>query len=205
MTVNFLLKGMVIGFSIAAPVGPIGMLCIRRSLAYGRAMGLATGMGAATADAAYGAIAAFGLVTVSNFLVNQRLWLSLLGGIFLCFLGISTCLSRPATTNSETSAGNLFSAWLATLFLTLTNPMTILSFIAVFAGFGLAASPDYFSASLMVAGVFLGSATWWLILSCGVAAFRSALNPGALKFVNLLSGLIILAFGLYALSRLWSK
>ena len=205
MAVNFLLKGVVIGFSIAAPVGPIGVLCIRRTLANGRAMGLATGMGAATADATYGLIAAFGLTVISNFLVGQRFTLGLLGGLFLCYLGIKTFISRPGGKDSEIGSGSLFSAWFTTLFLTLANPMTILSFIAVFAGFGLAASPDYFSASLMVAGVFLGSAAWWLILSNAVALLRSRLNIGSMRFVNRLSGVIILAFGLYALSRLWFK
>jgi threonine/homoserine/homoserine lactone efflux protein len=162
---------------------------------------LATGLGAATADGAYGAVAAFGLVAISNFLVSQRFWLGFLGGILLCYLGARTCLSQPIAKDSAASAGSLFSAWLATFFLTLTNPMTILSFIAVFAGFGLAASPDYSSAGLMVAGVFLGSAAWWVILSCSVAALRSSLNPGAMKLVNLLSGVIILAFGLFAILK----
>src|SRR5204863_8539332 len=96
MALSFMLKGLAIGFSIAAPVGPIGVLCIRRSLAEGRAMGLATGLGAATADAAFGCVAGFGLTAISSFLVGQRWWLSLVGGLFLCFLGIRTFMSKPA-------------------------------------------------------------------------------------------------------------
>jgi threonine/homoserine/homoserine lactone efflux protein len=200
MALNFLLKGVIIGFSIAAPVGPIGVLCIRRSLAEGRQMGLATGLGAATADAAYGAVAGFGLTVISSFLVGHRLWLGFLGGIFLCYLGIRTFISKPAEQAAENRGGGLFSAFLSTLFLTLTNPMTILSFVAIFAGFGLGASPDYLSASILVAGVFVGSAAWWLLLSGGVSLFRSRMNAAWMQAINRLSGCIILAFGLYSLA-----
>jgi len=200
MTLNFMFKGAIIGFSIAAPVGPIGVLCIRRTLADGRQMGLATGLGAATADAIYGSVAAFGITAISSVLVGQRFLLSILGGLFLCYLGIRTFISTPAVKTAEIRSGGLFPAYGTTLFLTLTNPMTILSFAAVFAGFGLAASPDCFSASTLVAGVFVGSAFWWLILSSGVSLFRSAVSSGWMRIVNRLSGSIILAFGLYSLS-----
>jgi len=200
MAHNFLLKGIIIGFSIAAPVGPIGVLCIRRSLADGRKVGLATGLGAATADAAYGGVAGFGLTVVSSFLVGHRLWLGFLGGLFLCYLGVHTFISKPAGQTAEVRCGGLFSAYLSTLFLTLANPMTILSFVAVFAGFGLAASPDYLSAGTLVAGVFIGSALWWLLLSSGVALFRSRLSAVWMQGINRLSGGVILAFGLYSIS-----
>jgi threonine/homoserine/homoserine lactone efflux protein len=205
MALNFLFKGVIIGFSIAAPVGPIGVLCIRRSLAEGRQIGLATGLGAATADAAYGCVAGFGLTVISSFLVGQRFWLSLIGGLFLCYLGVRTFISKPAEQAAEVRGGGLFSAYLSTLFLTLTNPMTILSFVAVFAGFGLGASPDYLSASVLVAGVFVGSALWWLLLSSGVALFRQRVSANLMQGVNRLSGGVILAFGLYALSTLFFK
>lgn len=201
MALNFLFKGVVIGFSIAAPVGPIGVLCIRRSLADGRQIGLATGLGAATADAIYGGVTAFGLTAVSSFLVGQRFWLDVLGGLFLCYLGIGTFLGTPAEQKGEVRGSSFISAYATTLFLTLANPMTILSFVAVFAGFGLGAAPDYFSASTLVAGVFLGSALWWLFLSNTVARLRSGVGSGWLRIVNRLSGSIILAFGLYSLSR----
>jgi len=200
MILNFMFKGAIIGFSIAAPVGPIGVLCIRRSLADGQRVGLATGLGAATADAVYGCVAAFGLTAVSSFLVGQRFWLGILGGLFLCYLGVRTFISTPAEQTAEVRSTGLFPAYVATLFLTLANPMTILSFVAVFAGFGLGASPDYFSASTLVAGVFIGSALWWLFLSSSVALFRSAISSSWMRIVNRLSGSIILAFGLYSLS-----
>jgi threonine/homoserine/homoserine lactone efflux protein len=202
MALSFFIKGILIGFSIAAPVGPIGVLCIRRSLAHGRLIGFATGFGAATADAAYGCVAGFGLTTLSNFLVGQRFWLGLVGGVFLCHLGVSTFLSRPPERSVDARTVGLFSAYSSSLLLTLTNPTTILSFIAVFAGFGLGASPDYLLASIMVLGVFLGSALWWLILSNGVDLLRSRASPMFMQTVNRISGTIILAFGLYSVAAL---
>ncbi len=200
MALNFFFKGVIIGFSIAAPVGPIGVLCVRRSLADGRQIGLAAGLGAATADSVYGAVAGFGLTAVSSFLVGQKLWLGLTGGIYLCYLGVATFLSRPAERPAELRGGGLLSAYVSTLFLTLTNPMTILSFVAVFAAFGLGASPDYLGASALVGGVFIGSALWWILLTSGVALFRSRISPNWMSVVNRLSGGVIFAFGLYSLS-----
>ncbi len=200
MALNFLFKGVIIGFSIAAPVGPIGVLCIRRTLTDGERIGLAIGLGAAIADTAYGAIAAFGLTIISNFLVDEKLWLALLGGLFLCYLGIQTFISKPAAQPPKVRVGGLFSACLSTLFLTLANPLTILFFVAVFAGFGLGRSRDYFSASTLVAGVFLGSALWWLLLSSCVSLFRSRITERWMRSINQLSGGVILAIGLYSLS-----
>jgi threonine/homoserine/homoserine lactone efflux protein len=189
----YILKGLVIGFSIAAPVGPIGLLCIRRSMAEGQRVGLATCLGAATADAGYGCVAAFGLTGVSSFLVGHRIWLSLIGSLFLCYLGVRTFISNPAVRAANVQAGRLLSAYLSTLFLTLTNPMTILSFVAVFAGLGLGASANYLGAGSLVAGVFIGSALWWLLLSCGAARFQSWLGHGWMRFINRLSGNVIFA------------
>jgi len=199
---SFLLKGLAIGFCIAAPVGPIGVLCIRRSLAEGMAIGFATGLGAATADAAYGGVAAFGLTAISDFLVGQKFWLGLIGGIFLCYLGVRTFISRPAEQAANVQGSGLARAYASTFFLTMTNPMTILSFIAVFAGVGFGTAKSYGNASILVLGVFLGSAAWWLILSTGVGLLRSRVNANWMRTVNRLSGAVICGFGVYALSRL---
>ena len=146
MDVTFLLRGLVIGFSIAAPVGPIGALCMRRTLTEGRAFGLVSGLGAASADAIYGCIAGFGLTFVSAFLVGHQLWLRLLGGAFLCYLGVKTLLTKPTEEGATAKGKTLIGAYGSTFLLTLTNPMTILSFAAVFAGLGLAgSSQDYWS------------------------------------------------------------
>lgn len=203
MDTAFLVKGLVIGFSIAAPVGPIGMLCIRRTLGNGRVAGLLSGLGAATADAIYGCIAGFGVVFVSTILLTQQVWLRLVGGLFLCYLGARTFLASPEERISATNPLGLAGIYLSTFFLTLTNPMTIISFAAIFAALGAGnTSASYISAVTLVVGVFVGSALWWLILSSIVSLFRSKLQPGWLKWVNRLSGLVILGFGVLAILSL---
>ncbi len=203
MDVSFLVRGGIIGFSIAAPVGPIGVLCIRRTLAEGRATGFVSGLGAATADAIYGSIAAFGLTAISGALFGQQVWLRLIGGAFLCYLGIRTVAARPAAQSAAATGSGLPGAYASTFFLTLTNPMTILSFAAVFAGLGLAStSASFTSAAVLVAGVFFGSAAWWLVLSTSAGALRTNLDPARLRWVNRISGGIILLFGLAALTSL---
>jgi threonine/homoserine/homoserine lactone efflux protein len=189
------LKGLVIGFSIAAPVGPIGILCIRRTLTGGRLAGLASGLGAASADACYGAIAAFGMTALSNILTSQQIWLKLAGGFFLCYLGIRTFLSKPAERPAQAAGNGLLGAYASTFFLTLANPMTIFSFAAVFAGIG-ALSPDFSAAALLVASVFAGSAAWWLLLSGGVDLLRRRFKPEWMSWVNRFSGAIITVFGI---------
>jgi threonine/homoserine/homoserine lactone efflux protein len=192
-------KGFIIGFSIAAPVGPIGILCIQRTLAGGNVQGLVTGLGAATADAIYGFIAAFGLTFISNFLVEQSIWIRLIGGLFLCYLGIKAFLSKPQSQVLSVANRNTLSSYGTTFFLTLTNPMTILFFAGVFAGLGIVSeSIQYTSAGLMVIGVFIGSSAWWLILSSATRILRNKINASKLAWVNKISGFVILAFGVGA-------
>jgi threonine/homoserine/homoserine lactone efflux protein len=199
MILHFLIRGLIIGFSIAAPVGPIGVLCIRRTLAEGRSYGLAAGLGAATADALYGSIAGFGLTFISNFLIGQQLWLRLIGGTFLCYWGIKTFLSPPFHRELPAEGRSLLSAYGSTLLLTLTNPMTILSFAAIFAGLGIGSvGRDYLSATILVLWVFIGSGFWWFILSTGVSLFQKKFDPRGLRWVNRISGFIILGFGILA-------
>jgi threonine/homoserine/homoserine lactone efflux protein len=199
---GYFLNGTAIGFSIAAPVGPIGVLCIRRSIAHGTLNGLASGLGAATADAAYGCVAAFGLTAVSGFLVRQQFALGLVGGGFLCYLGIRTFLSRPGHDAAPSGGSGNASAYGSTLLLTLANPATILSFVAVFAGLGLGTAVDYGSACRIVLGVFLGSACWWLILSTGVGIMRSRMKDTWMRAINRVSGAVLFAFGIYAFCRI---
>jgi threonine/homoserine/homoserine lactone efflux protein len=200
MGLRTLLRGLVIGFSIAAPVGPIGVLCIRRTLADGRTTGLAVGLGAATADAVYGAVAGFGLTVVSTLLVRQQDAMRLVGGLFLCFLGVRTFLARPADRAARAGGAGLLGAFTATFGLTLANPATILSFVAVFAGLGIAGAGSWREATVLVAGVFLGSALWWLTLSGIVSGLRSRLDLSALRWVNRVSGAVLMAFGAAALA-----
>lgn len=175
-------------------------MCIRRTLAEGRISGLVSGLGAATADAIYSCVAGFGLVFILNFLFSQQTWLRLIGGVFLCYLGVKTLLAKTAQQASTAKENGLVGAYASTFFLTLTNPMTILSFVAIFAGLGLANTDrNYGSAGIMVLGVFLGSTLWWLMLSSIVGIFRDKFNHHGLQWVNRISGAIITGFGVFAL------
>jgi len=204
MDFSYLAKGLLIGFSIAAPVGQIGILCIRRTLTDGRTAGFVSGLGAATADAFYGLIAAFGLTAVSAFLIGQQFWLRIFGGTFLCYLGIRIFFTLPRDIDDTPQPGTLTRAYSTTLFLTLTNPTTILSFLAIFAGAGLASATGDFAGGLaMVAGVFLGSAAWWLLLSGVVSLLRGKLNYRGLIWVNRGSGVLLFTFGVITLSSLF--
>lgn len=200
---SFLVRGIIIGLAIAAPVGPIGILCIRRTLAEGRVTGLVSGLGAATADACYGAIAALGLTAVSARLVSHQDLIKLFGGLFICWLGLRIARSQPSATSAAANGPGLARAYGSTFALTLTNPTTILSFVAVFAGLGLAeTSGDRLPALLLVLGVFLGSALWWLLLSGGVSLLRGKLTPSRLRWVNWVSGGLLVGFGLVAVGSL---
>jgi len=203
MDFSFLFRGLLIGLSIAAPVGPMGVLCIRRTLTQGRVMGLVTGLGVATADGTYGLIAGFGLTFISDLLIAQQTWIRLVGGVFLLYLGFKTLLSEPAERAATANSNSLSGAYLSSFLLTLTNPLTILSFAAIFAGLGAGSSSgNYLSATILVLGVFIGSALWWFFLSGAASLFRHKFNLKALRWVNRVSGLVIIAFGLLALASL---
>ncbi|MCL4506881.1 MAG: LysE family translocator [Chloroflexi bacterium] len=190
-----LLRGMLIGLAIAAPVGPIGLLCIQRTLSYGRAYGLVSGLGAASADAAYGSVAAFGLTLVSNLLVGMQTPLRLLGGIYLCYLGIRTFRQAEREQVVSSSRG-IAGAYLSTFLLTLTNPMTVLSFVAIFAGLGVGVERgNVLSGGVVVLGVFAGSAAWWLFLSAFTGFVGARLAPRIMQWIRWISGLVILGFG----------
>ena len=203
--VFLLLKGLLIGLSIAAPVGPIGLLCIKRSLNHGMAAGLATGLGAATADGFYGAVAGFGLATVSGFLMAQQTPLRLVGGMVLVWLGINSFRHRAAAERAVRNARGLLAAYGTTVLLTLTNPATIISFAAVFASVGLAeTAASYGAAASFVAAVFAGSALWWVALSGAVSLVRARVTPTAIRWINRGSGLVLVGFGISAWASLLS-
>ncbi|MBW2613340.1 MAG: LysE family transporter [Deltaproteobacteria bacterium] len=203
MDINIFIKGFIIGISIAAPVGPIGVLCIQRTLSGGKSQGLATGLGAASADAVYGVVAAFGLTVISNFFISQDTWFRLIGGAFLVYLGVKAFMASPGRLNQAENNTRLISAYGSTFLLTLANPMTILSFAAIFAGLGLVNNNlNYGSAVLMVLGVFGGSAVWWLFLSSSASLFRNRIGD-KLVWLNRISGTIISTFGIIAILSLW--
>jgi threonine/homoserine/homoserine lactone efflux protein len=178
------------------------VLCFRRTVAHGALAGLASGMGIAVADGLYGAVAAFGLTAVSGLLLRHGFWIGLIGAVFLLYLGFKNLFSRAEIEKTVPDSGNLTQSFLSTLGLTLANPPTILAFAAIFAGLGLASDADYAVAALVVAGVFLGSASWWLILAAGAGWLRGRMGPGLARAINLVSGLSILGFALWQLTQL---
>ena len=202
MTLLFV-KGLAFGFVLAATVGPMWVLCLRRTIASGALAGFVSGMGIAVADGIYGAIAAFGLTAISGLLLGQRLWLGLLGGVFLVYLGLRALLAAPRVPAGAAAARQpLASAFLSTLGLTLANPPTILAFAAIFAGLGLAQHANFTAAALVTLGVFLGSAAWWVILAAAAGSLHGRVAPGLMRAINVVSGITILAFALWQLAQL---
>jgi threonine/homoserine/homoserine lactone efflux protein len=191
-------RGLILGFTIAAAVGPISLLTIRRTLAHGRVYGLASGLGVALADATYGGIAAFGLTAVTSILVGGRVVLGIVGGLFLLVLAWRTMTSRPAEVAVADDRPGLIGAFVSIFGLTMTNPMTILSFAAVFAGLGVVGRGGA-DAALLTLGVFCGSASWWLILTWVVSALRSRVTVSALTWVNRVSGVVLLAVAIWSI------
>jgi threonine/homoserine/homoserine lactone efflux protein len=198
------LEGAVMGFCIAAPVGPIGLLCIRRSMRDGRLAGFISGLGAATADAIFGSIAALGLTAITNFLVAHRATIQFFGGFALLFIGFAILRSKPRDIAAERAhSRSLHSAFASTLVLTLANPTTILTFIGIFAGFGIGVSlTERWHAASLIAGVFFGSAVWWFILSGSSHWLSRRLNTAGLRVINFVSGALVIAFGLWQLGSL---
>lgn len=195
-------RGWLIGLSIAAPVGPIGLLCVRKTLLDGRRAGLIVGLGAASADAVYGLLAGFGLSVLGSWLLDHEMWLRLIGGLFLCYLGVRTWRTPPAIEAATLARSRLGTMYLTTFGLTLTNPLTILSFGAVFAGLGLPQA-DAPGATSLVLGVFGGSVSWWLLLTGGISLLRTSLTASMLRWINGLAGVCLVGFGLVALWGVW--
>jgi threonine/homoserine/homoserine lactone efflux protein len=206
MSIIFFLKGLVIGFVIAAPLGPIGLLCARRTLTHGLRAGFHSGMGAATADVFYGFIAALGLTVISDILLAYQFWIRLGGGALLCFLGVKLFIEKPekksfcSISRKKKSHAGMYAS---TFFLTLTNPMTIFSLAAVFAGFGLAgARGSVLSAAILILGIFLGSVLWWLFLVGVFRLSKRRFKRHELQWINRIAGMILMCFGVFALASL---
>lgn len=200
MDVTHLARGLAIGFVVALAVGPISLLTIRRTLGHGWAYGLASGLGVALADATYGGVAAFGLTAITAVLVGARSVLAVAGGLFLLWLGMRTLRSAPAVREAVVADRPGLLAAAASIYgLTMTNPMTILSFAAIFAGLGLAGGTAA-DAALLTIGVFLGSMLWWLVLTAVVAAVRTRLTAGTLQLLTRVSGALIVLFGARAIA-----
>lgn len=198
MELSFLIKGLILGIAVAMPVGPIGILCINRTLNKNYLSGIISGMGAATADMMYGVIAAFGLTFISNFLIDHRYNFQIVGGIFLLFMGIRTYRKKKVNFDKkEIPKGNLIRDYFSTFILTLSNPATILFFTAIFAAMGLAnINANYISALILIAGVFAGSGIWWIFLSGITNKFRYKISTKFLHHINIISGIGIVIFSI---------
>lgn len=198
-------KSMLLGLAVAAPLGPIGVLCINRALERGFWAGVAGGLGTALADAIYASLAALGFSTLTATLATLAPWLKLAGGLFMLWLGCKSLRPNPrraAAPAPTTEFRGLSGTIAATFLLTLTNPVTIFSFAAMFAGLGLTDTPGAINAVAVVAGVFLGSLLWWFLLSGGVALAQRRLPEGFSLCVSRMSGVILMGFGFYALGSL---
>jgi threonine/homoserine/homoserine lactone efflux protein len=191
--------GLLVGFPIAASPGPIFFLVLRRTLARGWRSGLVSGIGVATGDAIYAALAAFGVAVVTNVLISQRRWIGLLGGIALVVIGLRAISAReiPHPDPPPQGGSELAGTYLSMVALTLSNPPTILSFGAVFAGLGLRVDAGWLPAIALVAGVMLGSAGWWVLMTGLVSLVGHRLTPFMTRGIQLISGIALAGFGIW--------
>lgn len=210
MTDFVFINGLVFGLVLAAPVGPVGVMCVQRTLTEGRLHGTLSGLGAAVGDALYGAVAAFGIGAVADWIAGHQAPLRFVGGIVLLALAARTVFGRPrnrAKNNSANTAtvagihtGSLFQDFVSTFLLAISNPITLLTFAGLFATLGITqAGESVTHAGWLICGVFLGSAAWWLALALTAGCFRGLLDNGYDAWVKRISATILLAFGVYAL------
>jgi threonine/homoserine/homoserine lactone efflux protein len=202
MELLFFLKGLVIGFAMAVPIGPLGVMCVRKTLAEGHSRGLIIGLGAATVDSLYGSIGAFGLTFVSDVIAGQNFWLRLVGGGLLMFLGMRTFRAKGKDSIIPFANKGLLGSYISAFILALTNPVTIFAFFAVFAAFGLGHQLSLISASVLVLGVFVGTCLWFLTLSYVATVFRKKLDSVGLILVNKISGVLLILSGVAAIASL---
>lgn len=202
MTNLLFLRGMVIGFALAAPVGPVGVLCIKRALADGRVAAFCAGLGAALADTIFGAVAGLGLTVVSSFLLEHQVTIRLVGGSFLIFVGVRGYGQKAVESEEEVSGAGLVKDFFASFMLAIANPATILAAIPVVAAVGAIGLQDRESATWLVMGVFSGSALWWLMLSAAAGAVRSRFSPKALTLLSRVSSILLSVTGTFILTSL---
>jgi len=199
-----LLKGIGVGFAVAAPVGPIGILCIRRTLNEGRVVGIACGLGAAVADATYGVMVAGGLA-VTGLLLSYAGILQVGGGLLITLLGGLSIRAFYSKNNSNPvekvpKKGGWFSAFTTTFALTLSNPMTILVFVGLVAGLGASSNSGPFAPYWLVLGIFVGSCLWWLFLVQAALVAKSRLNLSMMRWLDLISGVVLLVWGVWIMA-----
>jgi len=194
------IRGLIVGFTIAAAVGPITLLVIRRTIDHGGVYGFASGLGVATADATYGAIAAFGLTAVTSVLMSGHTLLGIVGGLIIAAIGIRTMLAHPTGPATDVERPGLVGAFASIYALTMTNPLTIVLYIGVFAGIGLASGSSFVDAAIVTLAVWLGATLWWVVLCAPVAWLRERVSTRVLLWINRLSGAALVVFGLVAVA-----
>ncbi len=199
MELAFFIKGLILGFIICVPFGPIGLLCVMRTLTDGKGAGVAAVLGASLVDAFYCAIAGFGVSYISNFLTNERTVLRLAGGLILIVMGIKIFLTHPTEKTPEARGHGFVASFGSSFFLMLTNPLAVLVFTATFSALGIGGWQDaYISTAMLVIGVFLGSALWAPIFVAGVSLFNLQLTVSQLQLANRIAGVILFGFGVVA-------
>ena len=192
------IRGLIIGLTIAAAVGPITLLVIRRTIDHGGIYGFASGLGVATADATYGAVAAFGLTAITSVLVSGQVVLGVVGGAIIVLIGLRTMRTHPTGPATDADRPGLAGAFASIYALTMTNPLTIVLYAGVFAGIGLAAGASFVDAAVLTLAVWAGSTLWWVVLCAPVAWARERVSPNVLLWVNRISGGALVAFGILA-------
>ena len=204
MLLAFFLKGIVVGVVIAVPVGPVGVMCVRRTIFDGKLAGFVSGLGAATADAVFGIIAGFGLTVVSIWLIDYQHWLRIVGGCYLLYIGgWAFAAEPPAGLESGRNPESLLSNFASTFVLAVTNPITVLAFLGIFTAIGLGGTQATFGrASILVLGVWVGSLLWWLALSFGVGQVRHSIERRHLGWISRGSGAILFFSGAALLATL---
>jgi threonine/homoserine/homoserine lactone efflux protein len=203
MDLSLFLRGILVGVAIAVPVGPIGVLCVRRTILRGPISGLISGLGAAVADTLFGCVAALGLTAISDTLIQHQAWLKLGGGAFLCAIGLRSFTNDPKPPPRGPADRSLVGDFASTFALTLTNPVTILALAAIFAALGVISEDlDAAATAWLVGGVFAGSAAWWLLLAAIALPIRGRLDPNHLEWIARVAGVLLLASGLYVLASI---
>jgi threonine/homoserine/homoserine lactone efflux protein len=191
-----LIEGIAIGIVIALPAGPVGVLCVRRTLVGGPTYGFISGLGAATADTLFGAVAGFGVTIVRDFMLRYQDWFGAAGGAFLLYIGLRALIYAEDSEPEPLDGEAYLTAYVSTFVLTITNPITILAFAGIFAKLGVSVRPGFLDVGVVVGGVFLGSLLWWLALSFGIASLRRVVGTIRLAWINRVSGGILTLSGL---------
>ena len=207
--INFLISGILVGFLASIPLGPIGVLCIQKTINKGHLSGFISGLGAASADTIFSIVAGFGLSFIINFIESQKVVLTIIGAVVLMYLGSKIILTNPALELRKQRAKkskNLIGDYFSILLLTLSNPLTIFFLGGLFASFGLVGEGENFhSVAFLVLGVFIGASSWWTVLTTLVNMFRSKFKLRRLLWLNRISGLLIIILAIIAIISLFIK